>query len=144
MSKGAEQIYYSCDINVPIREGATAVKFALKDSNSNVLWSEEKYTFKDNSKTFNVKKTGIVGSSWGTLEVTWFGMEKVELPPKAPQEEPSEEQPDVGSGEEPWGEQPGEGTGTAQPETPQEPEYTMQEVQLGSESFTVSFEKMEE
>ena len=71
-------------------------------------------------------------------------MEKGELPPKAPQEEPSEEQPDVGSGEEPWGEQPGEGTGTAQPETPQEPEYTMQEVQLGSESFTVSFEKMEE
>ncbi len=70
-SQPEEEVKYVCNYQLAVPEGVTAADITLYDGSGNVLssWS---HTAVQGGYTYTISIPGIVGSSSGTIKVTWY------------------------------------------------------------------------
>lgn len=71
VSLGKKTEYYSCSYELPVPAEVTKADITLLDSNGTVISSWNK-TAVNAESTYTISKSGIVGSSSGTIKVTWY------------------------------------------------------------------------
>ena len=70
-SAPAEEVKYVCNYQLAVPDGVSAVDITLYDGNGNVLSSWNHASVQGGS-TYTISIPGIVGSSAGTIKVTWY------------------------------------------------------------------------
>jgi serine/threonine-protein kinase len=67
----AEEVKYVCNYKLTVPNGVTAADITLYDGSGNVLssWTHQEFS---GAPDFTISVPGIVGSSTGTVKVTWY------------------------------------------------------------------------